>query len=247
MANEEEPLTENPILDELLQIMLSRFEHLEERGFVAPYFVEKMKNDPQEILKFIRQNRAVVSDQLDRRLHPSIRPTIEHLQSMGIIMKSDETQNIEFNLQQLKSVGKNKKYVVFGYIRNIQKLFTNSNINNHYLNLPQLIGWHILYYYHNIQLEFEKIQAKLDKFFKSHRPSTADLERLGIVPYGYFVTESPEFVPNFLPATPTSDNSSDGYNLFANSPNIMQLNQSSDIAQVMFLNSFSINCIMNYL
>eukprot|EP01084_Bolivina_argentea_P128138 226540_1 len=77
--------TGNTVLDELLRIMISRFEHLVERGFLAPHFLNKMINDPTEILKFLRQNRAVVGDQLNRRLNPSIRPSPSQLESKGIV------------------------------------------------------------------------------------------------------------------------------------------------------------------
>merc|ERR1719384_2613758 len=65
--------------------MISRFEHLVERGFLAPHFLNKMVSDPNEILKFLRQNRAVVGDQLNRRLDPSIRPRPEQLEKKGIV------------------------------------------------------------------------------------------------------------------------------------------------------------------
>lgn len=77
--------TGNKVLDELLHIMISRFEHLVERGFLAPHFLNKMVSDPNEILKFLRQNRAVVGDQLNRRLDPSIRPSPSQLEEKGIV------------------------------------------------------------------------------------------------------------------------------------------------------------------
>eukprot|EP00484_Ammonia_sp_Unknown_P023766 CAMPEP_0197031498 /NCGR_PEP_ID=MMETSP1384-20130603/10487_1 /TAXON_ID=29189 /ORGANISM="Ammonia sp." /LENGTH=718 /DNA_ID=CAMNT_0042461031 /DNA_START=210 /DNA_END=2366 /DNA_ORIENTATION=+ len=77
--------TGNKVLDELLYIMITRFEHLVEKGFLAPHFLNKMVSDPNEILKFLRQNRAVVSDQLNRRLDPSIRPSPEQLEAKGIV------------------------------------------------------------------------------------------------------------------------------------------------------------------
>eukprot|EP01084_Bolivina_argentea_P195179 334900_1 len=77
--------TGNKVLDELLHIMITRFEHLVERGFLAPHFLNKMISDPNEILKFLRQNRAVVGDQLNRRLDPTIRPTPAQLESKGIV------------------------------------------------------------------------------------------------------------------------------------------------------------------
>ena len=58
-------------------------EHLVERGFLNPSFLTKIKTDPQEILRFIRQNRAVVGDQLNRRLDPTIRPKPEQLERLG--------------------------------------------------------------------------------------------------------------------------------------------------------------------
>ena len=78
------PVSDNPIMNELVDIMIARFEHLVERGFLNPSFLTKIRNDPKEILRFIRQNRAVVGDQLNRRLDPTIRPKPEQLERMGI-------------------------------------------------------------------------------------------------------------------------------------------------------------------
>eukprot|EP01084_Bolivina_argentea_P198485 339861_1 len=89
------PSTDNPVLDELIYIMISRFEHLVERGFLAPEFLHKMANDPDEILRFIRQNRAVVGDQLNRRLNPTIRPSPEKLEAQGIVPKGYFTSGHE--------------------------------------------------------------------------------------------------------------------------------------------------------
>eukprot|EP00486_Rosalina_sp_Unknown_P012865 CAMPEP_0201578228 /NCGR_PEP_ID=MMETSP0190_2-20130828/25021_1 /ASSEMBLY_ACC=CAM_ASM_000263 /TAXON_ID=37353 /ORGANISM="Rosalina sp." /LENGTH=174 /DNA_ID=CAMNT_0048011181 /DNA_START=38 /DNA_END=559 /DNA_ORIENTATION=+ len=81
----DEPVSDNPIMNELVNIMIRRFEHLVERGFLNPSFLTKIKTDPQEILRFIRQNRAVVGDQLNRRLDPTIRPKPEQLERLGIV------------------------------------------------------------------------------------------------------------------------------------------------------------------
>eukprot|EP00484_Ammonia_sp_Unknown_P030380 CAMPEP_0197035078 /NCGR_PEP_ID=MMETSP1384-20130603/12965_1 /TAXON_ID=29189 /ORGANISM="Ammonia sp." /LENGTH=923 /DNA_ID=CAMNT_0042465089 /DNA_START=39 /DNA_END=2810 /DNA_ORIENTATION=+ len=76
---------DNPIIQELIQIMLDRFETLVEKGFLNADFLNRVRNDPEEILRFIRQNRAVVGDQLNRRLDPSIRPKREQLEQLGIV------------------------------------------------------------------------------------------------------------------------------------------------------------------
>eukprot|EP01083_Nonionella_stella_P123774 373164_1 len=75
--------------------MISRFEHLVERGFLNPQFLGKIRSDPEEILRFIRQNRAVVGDQLNRRLNPSIRPTPEQLELKGIVPRGYFTKGHE--------------------------------------------------------------------------------------------------------------------------------------------------------
>ena len=72
-------------LQELLDTMVARFERLENKGFIAPYFLDKMKKDPNEVLKFLRQNRQVVSDQLERRLDDKQRPTKKQLINRGIV------------------------------------------------------------------------------------------------------------------------------------------------------------------
>ena len=77
--------TDNPVLDELLQIMVHRFELLVERGFLAPHFLSKMMESPSEVIKFIRQNRAVVADTLNKRLNPKQRPTPQQLEERGIV------------------------------------------------------------------------------------------------------------------------------------------------------------------
>ena len=56
-----------------------------ERGFLNPGFLHRIRSDPQEILKFIRQNRAVVGDQLNRRLDPGIRPSPRKVEELGIV------------------------------------------------------------------------------------------------------------------------------------------------------------------
>ena len=65
--------------------MVRRFEDLVDRGFLAPHFLQKMVADPKEILQFLRQNRAVVGEQLTRRLDPTLRPTPEALEKQGIV------------------------------------------------------------------------------------------------------------------------------------------------------------------
>eukprot|EP01084_Bolivina_argentea_P128136 226538_1 len=82
-------------MNELVEIMISRFEHLVERGFLNPQFLGKIRSDPEEILRFIRQNRAVVGDQLNRRLNPSIRPTPEQLELKGIVPRGYFTKGHE--------------------------------------------------------------------------------------------------------------------------------------------------------
>jgi len=77
--------TDNPVLDELLQIMVHRFELLVDRGFLAPHFLSKMVESPHEVIKFIRQNRAVVADTLNKRLHPRQRPSPRQLEERGIV------------------------------------------------------------------------------------------------------------------------------------------------------------------
>ena len=79
------PSTDNPILDELLQIMVRRFEVLVDRGFLAPHFLSKMVSSPNEVIKFIRQNRSVVSDTLNKRLNKKQRPTRQQLEQQGIV------------------------------------------------------------------------------------------------------------------------------------------------------------------
>eukprot|EP01084_Bolivina_argentea_P004628 8799_1 len=111
------PSTDNPVLDELLHIMVSRFEVLVERGFLAPHFLNKMVESPNEVLKFIRQNRAVVADTLNKRLNRTQRPTREDLERRGIVprgyfnyghemamktkhrRKSSTTQDLEMQLK----------------------------------------------------------------------------------------------------------------------------------------------------
>eukprot|EP01084_Bolivina_argentea_P176843 305955_1 len=88
-------LTDNPIMDELIQIMIARFEHLVDSGFLNPQFLGKIKNDPQEMLNFIRKNREVVGDQLNRRLNPNIRPTPQQLVQQGIVPKGYFTHGHE--------------------------------------------------------------------------------------------------------------------------------------------------------
>jgi len=63
--------------------MLHRFEDLVDRGFLAPHFLQKMASDPSEILQFLRQNRAVVGEQLTRRL--ALRPSPEILEQQGYV------------------------------------------------------------------------------------------------------------------------------------------------------------------
>mmetsp|Transcript_2642 Transcript_2642/g.4297 ORF Transcript_2642/g.4297 Transcript_2642/m.4297 type:complete len:747 (+) Transcript_2642:97-2337(+) len=82
---EQLPSTDNPILDELLQIMLRRFASLVDKGFLAPHFLTRMAQSPQEVIKFIRQNRAVVADTLNKRLNKRQRPTREQLEQQGIV------------------------------------------------------------------------------------------------------------------------------------------------------------------
>ena len=77
--------TGNKVLDELLQIMINRFEDLVERGFLAPHFLQKMISDPKEILQFLRQNRAVVGEQLKRKLDPTLRATPQMLEQQGLV------------------------------------------------------------------------------------------------------------------------------------------------------------------
>eukprot|EP01083_Nonionella_stella_P250293 864572_1 len=79
------PTTDNKVLDELLRIMVGRFEVLVERGFLAPHFLSKMVQNPEEVLKFIRQNRSVVADTLNKRLNKKQRPSPEQLERMGIV------------------------------------------------------------------------------------------------------------------------------------------------------------------
>eukprot|EP01084_Bolivina_argentea_P241366 405224_1 len=79
------PKTDNKALDELLRIMVARFEVLVERGFVAAHFLSKMVQNPEEVLKFVRQNRSVVADTLNRRLNKKLRPSPERLERMGIV------------------------------------------------------------------------------------------------------------------------------------------------------------------
>ena len=86
-SKHESSLSDNPIMAELVRIMIARFEHLVERGFLNPEFLQRIRNDPQEILRFIRQNRAVVGDHLNRRLDPSMRPSPAKLEEQGIVPK----------------------------------------------------------------------------------------------------------------------------------------------------------------
>ena len=103
------PNSNNPIMDELIQIMIARFgmhshshiththityqpneEHLVQKGFLKPQFLGKIRNDPKESLRFIRQNRNVVKDQLDRKLNPKIRQTPQQLELKGLLYYSQK-------------------------------------------------------------------------------------------------------------------------------------------------------------
>ena len=53
---------------ELAILMLKRFIHLLDKGFLAPTYVDKLIKSPMELMKFSRQNRRIVGDMLDRRL-----------------------------------------------------------------------------------------------------------------------------------------------------------------------------------
>ena len=77
----------NLALQELVSIMTKRFQDLVERGFLAPHFLNKMISDPSEVIKFIRQNRQVVSDTLNKRLNKKIRPTPQQLEDKGVVPK----------------------------------------------------------------------------------------------------------------------------------------------------------------
>ena len=77
--------TGNPVLDDLLQIMIARFEVLVSKEFLAPQFLSKMLQSPQEVIKFIRQNRAVVADTLEKRLSTAQRPSRSDLERQGIV------------------------------------------------------------------------------------------------------------------------------------------------------------------
>lgn len=77
--------TGNSPLDDLLQIMIGRFEVLVSKGFLAPHFLTKMQESPQEVIKFIRQNRAVVADTLNKRLSTDQRPSRLDLERMGVV------------------------------------------------------------------------------------------------------------------------------------------------------------------
>eukprot|EP01084_Bolivina_argentea_P004140 7846_1 len=63
-------------------------------------------------------------------------------------VKSIHSMVIEFNLQKLKSVKDSIKYTVFGYIRS--KMYTNNTLTFDigYSEIPELIIWIILHYYH---------------------------------------------------------------------------------------------------
>jgi len=76
---------ENPFAQELANIMIRNFENLVKRGRLNQSFLDKFRHDPAEILRFFRQNRAVVGDQLNRRLDPKIRPTPRDLEIKGIV------------------------------------------------------------------------------------------------------------------------------------------------------------------
>ena len=85
----------NPVLNELIQIMIRRYEILVDRGFLAPHFLAKMAGCPSEVIKFIRQNRSAVGDTLMKRLHPRQRPTLRQLEEEGISLRGyyDHTIN----------------------------------------------------------------------------------------------------------------------------------------------------------
>mmetsp|Transcript_53895 Transcript_53895/g.66052 ORF Transcript_53895/g.66052 Transcript_53895/m.66052 type:complete len:101 (+) Transcript_53895:132-434(+) len=74
-------------LKELLDVMLSRFEILVERGFVTQNFVAKFYDDNNEITKFLRHNRSIVGDILTIKMKK--RPTKDELISQGIVPKND--------------------------------------------------------------------------------------------------------------------------------------------------------------
>eukprot|EP01083_Nonionella_stella_P123711 372943_1 len=69
-------------IDEIKQIMINRFAHLVNRGFLAPHFYDKLRN-PDEIHRFLRENRRMVCAQINKRLE--LRPSIPQLQQKHII------------------------------------------------------------------------------------------------------------------------------------------------------------------
>eukprot|EP00485_Elphidium_margaritaceum_P007506 CAMPEP_0202691102 /NCGR_PEP_ID=MMETSP1385-20130828/5907_1 /ASSEMBLY_ACC=CAM_ASM_000861 /TAXON_ID=933848 /ORGANISM="Elphidium margaritaceum" /LENGTH=696 /DNA_ID=CAMNT_0049346453 /DNA_START=62 /DNA_END=2152 /DNA_ORIENTATION=+ len=79
------PSTGNKVLDELLHIMVARFENLVECGYLAPHFLTRMISDPKEIIEFLRSNRTVVAAQLERKLDPRIRMSPQQLEKKCIV------------------------------------------------------------------------------------------------------------------------------------------------------------------
>ena len=104
----------SPALDEILRIMLHHFESLVNRGFLAPHFLSKMMESPSEVIKFIRQNHAVVADTLRKRLDPTLRPNLQQLEERGILPR----QCILRTTTRSLSYG---KLLVFGYISEAQR------------------------------------------------------------------------------------------------------------------------------
>ena len=58
-----------------------------DRGFLAPHFLEVIEKDRNEILRFIRQNRTVIGDNLNQRLDIKNRSSLYDLTERGMIHK----------------------------------------------------------------------------------------------------------------------------------------------------------------
>lgn len=74
-------------------------EHLVDRGLLSWHFIKKIKDDPDEILRFLRQNRAIVRDKLGRKLDPSLRPSIQQLKRFGIIPVTSRSMHEDAKLK----------------------------------------------------------------------------------------------------------------------------------------------------
>eukprot|EP01084_Bolivina_argentea_P016877 31528_1 len=71
------------------------------------------------------------------------------IQIVQLLVILEQKKQIYFDLNAIKKLeNSNKYYIVFGYIRNIQPLFSNNRNQNPYYYIPELIYWKILHYFH---------------------------------------------------------------------------------------------------